>query len=137
LQPVPGIPLPSSRTYDADRLRGLIDVSLREQRGDRFFLLACEFGAVAFHLAQPGAICPWSTIAFPIASRIALLVPATALEQSSRLLTVLTQLRDLYRHHIATEDNEVFPAAAAVLSASDRAAIGSEMASRRGIPVSA
>ncbi len=58
-------------------------------------------------------------------------------EQFSRLLTVLTQLRDLYRHHIATEDNEVFPAAAAVLSASDRAAIGSEMASRRGIPVSA
>ena len=58
-------------------------------------------------------------------------------EQSSRLLTVLTQLRDLYRHHIATEDNEVFPAAAAVLSVSDRAAIGSEMASRRGIPVSA
>jgi hemerythrin-like domain-containing protein len=58
-------------------------------------------------------------------------------EQFSRLLTVLTQLRDLYRHHIATEDNEVFPAAAAALSASDRAAIGSEMASRRGIPVSA
>jgi len=58
-------------------------------------------------------------------------------EQSLRLLTVLTQLRDLYRHHIATEDNEVFPAAAAALSASDRAAIGSEMASRRGIPASA
>jgi hypothetical protein len=52
-------------------------------------------------------------------------------EQSSRLLIVLTQLRDLNRRHIATEDNEVFPAAAAVLSASDRAAIGSEMASRR------
>jgi hypothetical protein len=38
---------------------------------------------------------------------------------------------DLYRHHIATEDNEVFPAAAA-LSATDREAIGKEMASRRG-----
>jgi hemerythrin-like domain-containing protein len=30
-------------------------------------------------------------------------------EQSSRLLIVLTQLRDLHRRHIATEDNEVFP----------------------------
>jgi hemerythrin-like domain-containing protein len=56
-------------------------------------------------------------------------------EQSSRLLTVLTQLRALYRHHIATEDKEVFPAAAAALSAVDRDAIGREMASRRGIPV--
>ena len=58
-------------------------------------------------------------------------------EQASRLLTVLVQLRDLYRHHIATEDNEVFPAAAAALSASDREAIGGEMASRRGVPASA
>src|SRR5215831_9757861 len=48
-------------------------------------------------------------------------------EQASRLLTLLLQLRDLYRHHIATEDNEVFPAAAAVLSPGDRHAIGSEM----------
>ena len=57
-------------------------------------------------------------------------------EQASRLLMLLVQLRDLYRHHIATEDNEVFPAAAA-LSDTDRQAIGSEMASRRGIPGSA
>jgi hemerythrin-like domain-containing protein len=35
------------------------------------------------------------------------------LEQASRLLALLVQLRDLYRHHIAIEDNEVFPAAAA------------------------
>jgi hemerythrin-like domain-containing protein len=58
-------------------------------------------------------------------------------EQASRLLAVLVQLRDLYRHHIATEDNEVFPTAAAALSASERAAIGNEMASRRGIRKSA
>jgi hemerythrin-like domain-containing protein len=57
-------------------------------------------------------------------------------EQASRLLTVLVQLRDLYRHHITTEDNEVFPVAAATLSASDREAIGREMASRRGVPAS-
>jgi hypothetical protein len=48
----------------ADRLGSLIDVSLREQRGDRFFLLAPELGTVAFHWTQPGAICPRSTIAF-------------------------------------------------------------------------
>jgi hemerythrin-like domain-containing protein len=54
-----------------------------------------------------------------------------ATEQASRFLAVLIQLRDLYRHHIATEDNEVFPAAAAALSAADRQAIGEEMAARR------
>jgi hemerythrin-like domain-containing protein len=54
-------------------------------------------------------------------------------EQASRLLALLVLLRDLYRHHIATEDNEVFPAAAAALSLADREAIGKEMASRRGI----
>ena len=53
------------------------------------------------------------------------------LEQASRLLTLLVQLRDLYRHHIATEEHDVFPAAAAALSIADREAIGSEMASRR------
>ena len=53
------------------------------------------------------------------------------LEQASRILTLLVQRRDLYRHHIAIEDNEVFPAAASALSAIDRQAIGSEMAMRR------
>jgi hypothetical protein len=33
-------------------------------------------------------------------------------EQASRLLMLLIQLRDLYLHHIAAEDNEVFPTAA-------------------------
>ncbi len=52
-------------------------------------------------------------------------------DQSARLVELLLQLRDLYGRHIATEDGEVFPAAAAALSPSDRHAIGSEMASRR------
>ena len=30
-------------------------------------------------------------------------------DRAARLLTLVLQLRDLYRHHIATEDNEVFP----------------------------
>ena len=53
-------------------------------------------------------------------------------EQSSRLLIVLTQLRDLNRRHIATEDNEVFPAAAPVFSASVRAGL-SEARWRPGV----
>jgi hemerythrin-like domain-containing protein len=55
-------------------------------------------------------------------------------DQASRFRTLVLQLRDLYRHRIATEDSEVFPAAAAALSASDRQAIGGEMASRRSSP---
>jgi hemerythrin-like domain-containing protein len=54
-------------------------------------------------------------------------------EEASRLIAVLAQLGELYRHHIAMEDNEVFPLAAQALSASDRVAVGGEMASRRGI----
>ena len=57
-------------------------------------------------------------------------------EQAPQLLTLLVQLRDLYRHHIAAEDNEVFPTSAAALSVFDRETIGSEMASRRGIHTS-
>jgi len=54
-------------------------------------------------------------------------------EDTARLLTLLVQLQDLYRRHIAAEDHDVFPAAAAALSDSDRKAIGEEMASRRGL----
>jgi hemerythrin-like domain-containing protein len=54
-------------------------------------------------------------------------------QQVTRLQTILAELRELYRQHIQAEDHEVFPAAAAVLSASDRQTIGKEMASRRGV----
>ena len=54
-------------------------------------------------------------------------------EAASRLLAVVRGLRDLYRHHIAMEEREVFPAAAKALTASDCAAIGNEMAARRGL----
>jgi hemerythrin-like domain-containing protein len=53
-------------------------------------------------------------------------------EQAQRMVELLLELRELYQRHIAAEDNEVFPAAATALSASDRQAIGDEMASRRG-----
>ena len=54
-------------------------------------------------------------------------------ERIARLSTVLAQLSELYRRHIAMEDGEVFPVAAVVLPPTARKAIGSEMASRRGL----
>ena len=45
-------------------------------------------------------------------------------QDAEHLATVLTQLTELYRRHIATEDTEVFPFAAKALASSDRHAIG-------------
>lgn len=47
--------------------------------------------------------------------------------------TAVAGLRALYREHIQIEDGEVFPIASTLLSASDRAAIGEEMAARRKV----
>jgi len=55
--------------------------------------------------------------------------------ESSRLSAVLDQLARLYRGHIAIEDTEVFPFAAQALPPSERAALGAEMAARRGIAI--
>jgi iron-sulfur cluster repair protein YtfE (RIC family) len=52
---------------------------------------------------------------------------------AKRLATVLNDLTELYRRHIALEETEVFPFAADALPLSDREAIGVEMAGRRGI----
>jgi hemerythrin-like domain-containing protein len=54
-------------------------------------------------------------------------------QDAEHLATVLTQLAELYRRHIAMEDTEVFPFAAHALASSERHAIGAEMAARRGI----
>jgi hemerythrin-like domain-containing protein len=54
-------------------------------------------------------------------------------EDAARLIAVLADLAELYRAHLAIEDTEVFPLAAKVLSATDREAIGGEMAVRRGL----
>lgn len=50
-----------------------------------------------------------------------------------RLLIALTALDLLYRRHIKAEESIVFPFAARVLSHTQKASIGIEMASRRGI----
>jgi hemerythrin-like domain-containing protein len=52
---------------------------------------------------------------------------------AEHLATMLIQLAELYRRHIALEDTEVFPFAASALASRDRHAIGVEMAARRGI----
>ena len=51
-------------------------------------------------------------------------------EDGSRLVTLIAQLRGIYRRHMAVEDNEVFPVAAAALSAAALREVASEMASR-------
>jgi len=45
----------------------------------------------------------------------------------------LARLAELYAKHIAIEDQELFPAAGRILAASDLAAVGQEMAERRGL----
>lgn len=57
---------------------------------------------------------------------------ALTANDAERLSTLLGELTALYRDHIAVEEGELFPAAAALLSEADRKAIGGEMAARRG-----
>ncbi len=57
--------------------------------------------------------------------------------EGERLQSALTDLTELYRRHIAVEDDSLFPAAAAALDSSEKADIGSEMARRRGLDVNA
>jgi hemerythrin-like domain-containing protein len=50
---------------------------------------------------------------------------------TAQLSSQLARLAELYQRHIYIEDNKVFPAASAILTAEDRKAIGEEMAARR------
>lgn len=52
---------------------------------------------------------------------------------AARLAELLDGLQEMYLRHIAVEDEDVFPVARAVLSADDLAAVGREMALRRGL----
>ena len=51
----------------------------------------------------------------------------------AELQGVLTSLTELYRGHIAVEENEIFPVAEETLSAFEKDAIGRRMALRRGV----
>lgn len=52
---------------------------------------------------------------------------------AARMAELLEQLSSLYEHHIGVEEREVFPTAGRILSREHLAAIGQEMARRRGI----
>lgn len=54
-------------------------------------------------------------------------------QDAAHLRRLLTSLSDLYRAHIRTEEEQVFPAAQAELSESELRTIGRRMASRRGV----
>ncbi|HLI85933.1 MAG TPA: hemerythrin domain-containing protein [Bryobacteraceae bacterium] len=53
----------------------------------------------------------------------------------ARLQQLLQSLTDLYRAHIAAEEEQIFPAAQAALSASEKHALGRQMAARRNLPI--
>jgi hemerythrin-like domain-containing protein len=55
-------------------------------------------------------------------------------QETARLNTLLISLSDMYRSHIAVEEQEVFPVAQEELSDSAKQIIGRRMASRRGVP---
>jgi hemerythrin-like domain-containing protein len=57
-------------------------------------------------------------------------LPAT---DAQRLVTVLEELQTIYERHIAIEDHDVFPLAGQVLNQAAIAALGREMAARRGL----
>ncbi|HXG65209.1 MAG TPA: hemerythrin domain-containing protein [Blastocatellia bacterium] len=53
--------------------------------------------------------------------------------EAHRLAEMLEELSDIYKHHIALEDSRVSPLAGRLLTPAEVAAIGGEMAARRGI----
>jgi hemerythrin-like domain-containing protein len=56
-------------------------------------------------------------------------------KNAARLKQVLSSLGDLYRTHIAAEEERVFPLAQAELSASQKQALGRHMAARRRLSI--
>lgn len=54
-------------------------------------------------------------------------------EKHVRFGSAVRRLQSRYQPHIAFEDSEVFPAAARILSETDLADVGREMAGRRGV----
>jgi hemerythrin-like domain-containing protein len=52
---------------------------------------------------------------------------------ADRLAALLRDLREVYRRHIAVEDEEIFPVAARALPAKLLGEVGQEMARRRGV----
>jgi len=62
---------------------------------------------------------------------------ALSIRSTDRLAELLDQLHSTYQKHIAVEDGEVFPLAGQILSDTELAAVGIEMATRRSIDLNA
>jgi hemerythrin-like domain-containing protein len=77
--------------------------------------------ADSHHRAVDGAVRRW------------LAAGSLAGEDAAALAAHLDALSALYRAHISIEDEDVFPAAGAALTAGDLEAIGREMAARRNV----
>jgi hemerythrin-like domain-containing protein len=60
-------------------------------------------------------------------------IGSLAAPQTDKLFRTLHELREMYRRHIAVEDDEVFPLAAKVLDRDQLAHLGRQMARRRGL----
>jgi hemerythrin-like domain-containing protein len=56
-----------------------------------------------------------------------------SIRDAERLSQLLDDLKKTYDRHIAVEDSDIFPLAGRVLQKSDLAAVGREMAARRGV----
>lgn len=54
-------------------------------------------------------------------------------KERARFKAIVHPLRRFYTHHIAIEEEQVFPAARKILSAGEQAKVGQEMADRRGL----
>jgi hemerythrin-like domain-containing protein len=52
---------------------------------------------------------------------------------ANKLSLLLRELREMYRHHIAVEDNDLFPLAARLLGPEQLKELGRQMAHRRGL----
>src|SRR5262245_2640048 len=58
-------------------------------------------------------------------------------DEAHRLAGLLNKLDALYQKHIALEEDHIFPLAGKILSASQLAEVGCEMANRRGVDLEA
>lgn len=103
------------------RLRELDDPSARQLLEEAEDLEAEHRHAEKLHAFVDGVFVEW------------LEAEGISPEKRSALQRDLESLRSLYHRHIAFEDHELFPRAAALLTAKNHADIGREMAARRNL----
>lgn len=114
--------------HTADEEQSLFPLLRRVDRADREPLLERIASLEKDHC--------WAVIAHNEVERLGQMWLANGMllpREAAKLSVQLASLAELYQRHIDLEDNDVFPAAATILSAADRARIGTEMAARRGV----